>query len=101
MGPYGFGQGGWFLLWVDFGPRTQGTAATLIARSSQGLGSCRCFSQMGHTLLRSCRSRASCISPASWAHRAETEAPARGSQRPVLRSGGQGPQQDGPGREGQ
>ena len=24
--------GSWFLLWVDFGPRTQGTAATLIAQ---------------------------------------------------------------------
>lgn len=25
-------MGSWFLLWVDFGPRTQGTAATLIAQ---------------------------------------------------------------------
>src|SRR4030095_12504991 len=25
-------MGSWFLLWVDFGPRTQGTAAALIAQ---------------------------------------------------------------------
>src|SRR4029450_8608896 len=40
-------------------------------------------------------------SPASWARGAQAEAPTRRAKKPVLRPGGQGPQQDGPGRGGQ
>jgi hypothetical protein len=40
-------MGSWFLLWVDFGLRTQGTAATLIAQVSRAPGSSRSFSRMG------------------------------------------------------
>jgi hypothetical protein len=58
-----FAMGSWFLLWVDFGPRTQDTAAALIA---QVIARTRalplCLTDGGRPLQRRCcRSWGSCI----------------------------------------
>lgn len=94
-------MGSWFLLWVDFGPRTQDTAAALIAQVSHAgtppLSHRRVESLDGGAAA----GRGGRVAAAAAGNRGpQAEAPTRGAKDAVLRPSGQGPQHGWPGRGG-
>ena len=78
-------MGSWFLLWVDFGPRTQDTAATLIA---QVVARTQAAPALSHGWVEGlyggvASGRGGRVSsPAAWESGPQAEAPAGGAARP-------------------
>lgn len=96
-------MGSWFLLWVDFGPRTQDTAATLIAQVIARTQALPLFLTDGWKTYT-----AALLQVVGVVYRRRRRGkvgrkppPARGPQKLVLCAGCEGPQQGGPCRGGQ
>ena len=96
-------MGSWFLLWVDFGPRTQDTAAALIAQVVARTQEVPLFLTDGWKAYPAAAAglRGGVSASTSWEGGPQAQTTARGPQKLVLCSGREGPRQGGPCRGGE
>ena len=97
-------MGSWFLLWVDSGPRTQGTAAALIAQVVARAQALPLFLTDGWKAYPAALLQVLGVvyrASTSWEGGPQAQTTARGPQKLILCAGREGPQQGGPCRGGE